>query len=308
MKVDNLILVPYFEDVAAPIFCERLAECTNANDHVVVVDDGSVTTPFDESLLTGNNLSGTVIRLARNVGHQMALVVGVDYVTNNFEFATLTIMDSDGEDKPSDIQRLLEQLKQDGLDVVVATRRSRVESLRFKLFYLVYKLLFRILVGRVIGFGNFMVLTQPAAHRISLSPEVQLHLAASVINSKLKMGTVLLDRGRRYQGTSKMNIVSLTLHGLRSIMVFSDQVLVRITLFSVLFAVVVIIAMVAMTAMKISGAAIPGWYSTGGGILIVLLFQAGFMALMMLLITGKINNRPVTSTNWSRLILDVIKV
>ena len=105
-----------------------------------------------------------------------------------------------------------------------------------------------------------------------------------------------------------MNIVSLTLHGLRSIMVFSDQVLVRITLFSVLFAVVVIIAMVAMTAMKISGAAIPGWYSTGGGILIVLLFQAGFMALMMLLITGKINNRPVTSTNWSRLILDVIKV
>ena len=73
-------------------------------------------------------------------------------------------MDSDGEDKPSDIQRLLEQLKQDGLDVVVATRRSRVESLRFKLFYLVYKLLFRILVGRVFGFGNFNGFNSTSPH------------------------------------------------------------------------------------------------------------------------------------------------
>ena len=150
-----------------------------------------------------------------------------------------------------------------------------------------------------------MVLTPAAARRIAVSPEAQLHLAASVINSRLKMGMVALDRGKRYQGESQMNTVSLTLHGLRSVMVFSDQVLVRITLFCVLFAIVIVMAMFAMTVMKITGAAIPGWYSTGGGILIVLLFQAGFLALMMLLITGKFNSAAVDATDWDRLIYKV---
>ncbi len=292
LKCKNLILAPYFEDVAAEDFCKDLAKQIEAEDKVLIVDDGSLELPFDEAWMTQSGLKGQIVRLVRNVGHQQALHTGLSYAVANIEFETVTILDSDGEDLPADISTLIEQLQGEN-DVVVAKRRSRVESLKFKAFYQVYRALFRILVGRVIGFGNFMSMSKSAAKRLSVSSESQLHIAASVINSRLSIKEVALDRGRRYRGTSRMNLVSLTLHGLRSVMVFSDQVLVRITLLSMAFGLVVIIAMLLMTVMKITGAAIPGWYSTGGGILILMLTQAAFMALMMLLMSGKFLDKKV---------------
>lgn len=292
MKCENLIVAPYFEDVAAEQFCADLAGNIDASDRVLIVDDGSLNLPFDAQWLRAHGLKGEVLRLVRNVGHQQALHAGVAYAVNNIEFEKLVILDSDGEDKPSDIKRLINELNK-GDDVAVATRRSRVETVKFKLFYQVYRFLFRALVGHVIGFGNFMAMSFDAAKRLSVSPESQLHIAASVINSRLVIRKVSLDRGKRYRGTSKMNLVSLTLHGLRSVMVFADQVLVRITLFSVAFGGVVIAAMLTMTGMKLVGAAIPGWYSTGGGILILMLTQAAFMALMMLLMSGKLLSKTV---------------
>ncbi len=292
MKCTNLIIAPYFEDVAAQDFCADLATATEASDRVLIVDDGSLNLPFDKQWLSANGMQGQVLRLVRNVGHQQAIHAGISYAVNNVEFENLIVLDSDGEDKPSDIKWLLGELER-GCDVAVATRRSRVESVKFKVFYQVYRFLFRALVGHVIGFGNFMAMKFKSAKRLSLSPESQLHLAASVINSRLNLKAVSLDRGERYRGTSRMNLVSLTLHGLRSVMVFADQVLVRITLFSVAFGTIVIAAMLGMTAMKLIGTAIPGWYSTGGGILILMLTQAAFMALMMLLMSGKLLSKAV---------------
>jgi hypothetical protein len=304
---ENIIIAPYYEDAAADDFCREIAKQMSKGDHLIIVDDGSTKFKFDESLLHKNRISGIVLRLSRNVGHQAALVVGVDYALKSFDFKTLSILDSDGEDNPAHIVELLNELRTKNLDMVVAKRLSRVESMKFKAFYLVYKLIFRMLVGKNIGFGNFMVMTKSAARRLLTMPEVQLHLAASVMASNQNIGHVYLDRGKRYQGQSKMNLVSLTLHGLKSIMVFSDQVLVRITLFSILFAVLVLIAMFIMTWMKVIGTAIPGWYSTGGGILIVLFFQVGFLALMTLLISGKVNNRSFLTPDWSKLILSISK-
>jgi len=303
MKCKNLILAPYFEDLAAKIFCAELANNLGVNDRLIIVDDGSLEHPFDVSWMQSQGIKGYVLRLARNVGHQQALATGLCYAASSLEFDSLTILDSDGEDRPEDIKQLLSELDHRN-DVVVARRRSRVESVKFKLFYQIYRFIFRVLVGRIIGFGNFMAMNYRAAKRMSISPETQLHVAAAVINSKLRIGQVSLNRGARYQGTSKMNLVSLTLHGLRSVMVFSDQVLVRITLLSVAFGAAVIIAMLAMTLMKLSGTAIPGWYSTGGGILILMLTQAAFIALMMLLQSGKFLSKSVLNKDEYRKLID----
>lgn len=304
-KVNNLIVAPYFEDAAADEFCLELSKHISNEDYVLMIDDGSVRAPFERGLLTKNGIRGSVIHLIRNVGHQVAISVGIDYAVKHFNFNTLVTMDSDGEDRPEDIHKLDRILKESDSDVVVALRRSRKESVKFKIFYFFYKIFFRCLVGRTLRFGNFIAFTNIAAKRLSSSSETSLHLASAVLNSKLRIGRAELDRGNRYLGDSKMNFVALTLHGLRSIMVFSDQVLVRLTLLSIFVAAFVILAMFVATGMKISGAAIPGWYSTGGGILLILLFQAGFMALMMLLLSGKIKNTPASNLDIGRLISEV---
>ncbi|HHW4681224.1 MAG TPA: hypothetical protein ACQGQX_07005 [Xylella taiwanensis] len=49
-----------------------------------------------------------------------------------------------------------------------------------------------------------------------------------MLNSKLRVSTHALDRGIRYAVRSKMNFVSLALHGFRALMVFVEDVLVRV--------------------------------------------------------------------------------
>ena len=67
-------------------------------------------------------------------------------------------------------------------------------------------------------------------------PELNLHLAATVLRSGLGLHRLPIDRGPRYDGRSKMSFVDLTSHGLRSIAVFGETVLTRIVIAAFLLA------------------------------------------------------------------------
>ena len=143
----TVIVTPVFEDAQA---CTRLfreiASSLDGNVFVVAVDDGSVREPLDVEMIEAADLDGVVIALRRNVGHQRAIAIGLSYVADQFPNAQrVVVMDSDGEDLPASIPSLLRALEPDAVDVVVAERRSRVETRRFRAFYAVYKWLFRLL-------------------------------------------------------------------------------------------------------------------------------------------------------------------
>ena len=294
MKNKTLILIPYFEDIAITDLCNDLASQDLKNVSLIIVDDGSINIPFNKKHLEDNNLTGEVIYLKKNVGHQMAIAIGINYIVENLTFDKLVIMDGDGEDKPSDISTLIDKLEQqDDLDIIVAERTSRHESFKFKIFYLIYKLLFSVLTGKKLIHGNFMIMRQRAVERLSHLSETRIHLAASTLKSKLRIGNLPLARGKRYQGKSKMNLVSLTLHGISSITVFSERVLARMTLFCAFSAAIILFFLLVLVALKITGLTIIGWFSTISGILLLMLLQIGVMALLVLLLAG--NQRPSSS-------------
>ena len=83
-----------------------------------------------------------------------------------------------------------------------------------------------------------------------------------------------------------MNFVGLALHGMRSMMVFAEDVLVRIVLFCSVVAASSIVLLATTTTLKFLGFATPGWFSTLSGILIVILFQAGILTFVTLMIAG----------------------
>lgn len=295
-EANNVIVTPYFEDLAAESFCTELAKSVSTDDYVIIVDDGSIEIPFNPDFFNSSGLKGEIVRLARNVGHQTAITCGIKVALENINFKSLVVLDSDGEDRPEDISLLVSELHghQKEVDAAVATRKSRIESKSFKIFYRVYQSFFRLLVGKNIQFGNFMALSPQAAQRLANYHETPMHVAASLINSRLRIKSVSIHRGARYAGSSRMNIVSLTLHGLRSIMVFSETVLVRITLFCALFAGLIVATMILMVIIKLAGLAIPGWFSTVGGILILLLVQVAIMSLVVLLSAGNLKANPTS--------------
>lgn len=283
-----IVVTPVYEDVDASsrLFKELYAEY-GKDVFVVAVDDGSVKQLLEIDSLTSANIDGVVLKLRRNVGHQRAIAIGLGYVSDHIHSdQRVVIMDSDGEDLPSTIPDLLEQLESQQIDVVVAKRKSRVETLRFKIFYAVYKRFFGLMTGRSISFGNFMALKPSAVRRLVAMQELSIHVAGGVLASKLRTRACPLDRGPRYAGQSKMNFVGLALHGFKGLMVFAEDVLVRVGIACAAIAVIAIGGATAAIVLKVIGISTPGWFSIALGILVLMFLQTGALALMTLMLTG----------------------
>ncbi|TYC64414.1 glycosyltransferase [Rhodobacterales bacterium] len=292
-----VVVTPVYEDYEASsrLFKELTAEFSD-EVFIVAVDDGSVREPLDTSGLELAGAQGAVLNLRRNVGHQKAIAIGLGYVaTHMHDDQDVLVMDSDGEDIPTSIRTLMKPLTSDEVDVVVAHRKSRIETLRFKIFYAIYKRIFRIVTGRTISFGNFMAMKSTAVKRLAAMPELSTHVASAVLASKLRLQICPLDRGARYAGQSKMNFVGLALHGFKGMMVFAEDVLVRVGIASALVAVLSVIGGLAAVVLKTIGYSTPGWFSVALGILVLMFMQTGVLALMTLMLTGVVRSGTVTS-------------
>jgi polyisoprenyl-phosphate glycosyltransferase len=282
-----VIVTPVFEDAeASGRLFEELSATFGQQVYVVAVDDGSVRQVVDLAKMNAVRLNGTVIRLRRNVGHQRAIAIGISYVAEHMGTAQVVVMDSDGEDLPGSIPELLKALNAPDVDLVVAQRKTRVETLRFKAFYFFYKWMFKVLTGRQISFGNFMALKPAAVKRLAAMQELWTHVASCVLSSRLRIRTCALDRGPRYAGQSKMDFVGLALHGFRGLMVFAEDVLVRVGIASTLIAVLAVVGGLASIVLKVSGFATPGWFSVALGILLLVFLQTGSLTLISLMLTG----------------------
>ncbi|WP_238151382.1 glycosyltransferase [Xanthomonas campestris] len=305
-----IIVTPVYEDFSASsrLFRE-LAASYRDRVYVVVVDDGSVREPVTTSQLADAGIDGVVLRLRRNVGHQKAIAVGLGYVEENLpEAERVVVMDSDGEDVPETIQTLLDSLKQPTVDVAVARRKSRVETIKFRVFYVVYKFIFQLLTGRSISFGNFMAMRRPALIRLNAMHEVWTHVAAGLIASKLRLAICPIDRGPRYAGQSKMNFVGLTLHGFRALMVFAEDVLVRVGLMCVVVSSASVAFALVATLLKLAGYATPGWFSMALGVLFLVFLQTGTLTLMTLMLSGVARGGIQRHGAYAEYLLTVLKV
>lgn len=305
----KVVVMPVYEDLeASSKLFQELARTQGESTYIVAVDDGSVRQPLDVAAIASSGLDGAVIKLRRNVGHQRAIAIGLSYVAEHFGDDVVVItMDSDGEDTPESISELVQGLSRDDVDVVVASRRSRVESLKFKAFYLVYKLLFSLLSGRKISFGNFMAAKMPAVRRLASMQELWTHVAACVLGSKLRVEPCALDRGPRYAGRSKMNFVGLALHGFRALMVFAEDVLVRVGIACTIVAALSITGGVIATVLKMLGFATPGWFSLAFGILLLVFLQTAALTLIILMLSGMIRSGGVLGLGSYREFVDEVQ-
>lgn len=283
------ILIPLFNDwPALSLLLERIRAVVDASVSgrfaFLIVDDCS-TTDFDASLPTGVGQSLSVLRLFRNVGHQKAIALGLAYLADQPDQYPTVVMDADGEDRPEDIARLLQAEAAKPGRVVFAHRAKRHESLTFRVFYQVYKTAFRVLTGKVITFGNFSLIPPNRLRKLAHVSEIWNNYPGGVIRSRLPYTAVPLERGRRLAGESKMNFVSLLLHGLSAVSVLMDTTAVRVALFCVLTAMVAGLGIGVVVALRLfTDAAVPGWASYLVATFLMLILQALLISLLLVFI------------------------
>jgi hypothetical protein len=304
-----VVVTPVFEDLeAASMLFAELARSCGPGTYVVAVDDGSIRQPLPPQAIAAAGLDGVVLRLARNVGHQRAIAVGLAHAAEHLPQARhVVVMDSDGEDRPGTIAELVAQLESDDVDIVVAQRRSRIETWRFKLFYVLYKHIFWLLTGRRISFGNFMAMKPAGVRRLAAMGETATHVAGTVLLSRLRWRPCPLDRGARYAGQSKMNFVGLALHGFKGLMVFAEDVLVRVGSACALVAAMSLLGVTAAIVLKSIGYATPGWFSVALGILLLMFLQTGAITLMTLLLSGVSRNSLVLPLDHHPLLSEILE-
>jgi glycosyltransferase involved in cell wall biosynthesis len=292
--VTTWIFTPVYRDVRSfRILRERLLEVLAGSGQetgaarFVVIDDTAGQDPEVASLAELGDV--TVLRPPFNLGHQRALVYALRKARPRIadEDAVVTL-DADGEDRPEDLPRLLAALTAKPpaeRPAVLALRTKRRESIGFKIFYRLFRLLFRSLTGATVRSGNFAALPGTIVRRALLHPTFDLSYSSAILALDLPIEYVPCERGERYEGHSKMTYGKLAMHGLRMLMPFTDRIAIRALGTFVFFGVLgAVLALIVICLKIFTSSSIPGWtsYIALGALIVSLVALGNFVSLFVL--------------------------
>ncbi len=244
---------------------------------VLLVDDGSLQRYERDNFQSHFSVVRVirVLRLRRNLGHQRAIAIGLAFIQKNMSCDAVLVMDSDGEDTPEGVLDLLNAFSSNhGANATFAERTRRSESLVFRFFYQLYRVLHRELTGISVRVGNFSILPAEYLNTLVAMSELWNHYAAAVFRSKLSFTMIPIPRGTRIAGSSRMNFAALVSHGLSAISVFGDIVGVRLLIGSLAGSLLAALGIIVVVIVRIfTNRAIPGWATYATGVLAIIMIQ-----------------------------------
>jgi hypothetical protein len=260
---------------------------------VLAVDDGSVVLPEDYQLdFQETHISNLdILHLAANVGHQRAITIALAHLESKGSASdAILVMDADGEDRPEDAPRLVEASIEHPEKIILAARAKRSEGIVFRFGYVIYRLLYRILCGSSIRYGNFCLIPASLLSRLVCLSDLWNHFMAGIMRSRLPMMSVPTERGKRFGGSTHMSVVRLVVHGLSAISVHLDTVAVRVLMATGAIVLIATMGFIIVFLIRLlTELAIPGWASTVGLSFLIIAIQGVFVSILLVFIT--LNNR-----------------
>ena len=233
------ILIPVYNDWQS---VSKLIEEINALSisqefqiSIIIVDDASTYDRKDENKTLENIFSIKILCMKVNQGHARCIATGLKYIFEKEEFDYIIPMDGDGEDRPQEIKEFLTQIKNSNGKSIVGERIKRSENLIFRICYQLHKLITLTFTGKFIKFGNFSCLTKNTVEKMINEKATWNSFSGSLSKIEKDLFSVPSIRGTRYFGPSKMSFFNLLKHSLSIMSVFRTSVLIRSTLFIILY-------------------------------------------------------------------------
>ena len=313
-----LIIMPVFNDWSSldPLLRQLDEELSRKNLEVeiLLIDDGSTLKPPADFGSTPHKRIAKIeiLRLRRNLGHQRAIAIALAHIEKEMSCEAVVVMDADGEDKPEDAIRLIEEYQRgDQESVIFAQRTKRSEGLLFRLSYFIYRRLYKALTGQEIRIGNFSIIPRQLLTRIVVVSEIWNHYSSGILKARIPHRYIPTDRSSRLAGNSRMNYVQLVVHGLSAISIYGDVIGVRALMATVMLAAIsVVLIVIAMVVRSATDLAIPGWATYVVGLSFIILLQSVTISFsfVFLILNGRNNYSFLPQRDYQYFVLDVRRV
>ncbi len=229
------ILIPIFNDWRSlSKLLQKIDQQIKSINHevsVLIVNDGSNEENEDETYDFKNIKTIKVINMKVNKGHARCNAAGLKYIFEKEDFDYVIPMDGDGEDRPEEINMLIEKSSEYPENVVTANRIKRSEGFVFKVCYELHKIFTYVFTGQNIKFGNFSLLPKAVVEKMINEKATWNSFSGSLSKISKNRKSIPSIRGTRYFGPSKMSFTNLIKHSLSIVSVFKFTWLTRSLIF-----------------------------------------------------------------------------
>jgi len=234
-----IILIPLFNDwkSASRLLKEIDFQVNNWNVEisVLIVNDASTEKRSVIDFNFSKIKSVKILNMKKNAVHQRCIAAGLKYICKNENFDRVIIMDSDGEDRPEELNDFFDMIQKNPNMTITGNRFKRSEGIIFKVLYEIHKLLTLIFTGKLIKFGNFSSLPKIHVEQLIQEPYLWNSYSSSVVKMIKDRTFIPSTRGTRYVLPSKMNFMGLIFHSLAIISVFRNIVIIRSIIFFLIY-------------------------------------------------------------------------
>lgn len=272
MKLNHFaIVVPCYNEEAvlgetvrqlSAVLDELIEKKKIGSGRLLFVDDGSKDRTW--LLIQGHAAENPYVsglKLAHNVGHQYALLAGLEWASAHADAAVS--IDADLQDDIRVIEEMVDRFEE-GADIVYGVRKERNTDTWFKkhsaLFF--YRLLRKMGGDIVYNHADFRLMSRRALEALVSYPERNLFLRGIVRLIGFPEAFVYYDRKERFAGESKYPLKKMLHFALDGITSFSDYPLRFIIIGGIIFAVTVpLLVIVHAIVQYTAGHTVPGWTS-----------------------------------------------
>lgn len=269
------VVVPvYNEEAVLEHLYQRLSDVlgkVEGSYEILLVNDGSRDASLEimRKLRTADSRV-SLINLARNFGHQLAVTAGIDHARGE----AVVIIDADLQDPPELIPEML-RLWREGSDVVYGQRTSRAGESVFKktsatAFYRVLRWMTSVEIP--VDTGDFRLISRRVAETMKRLPEHHRFLRGMISWIGFKQTPLRYERAPRFAGETKYPLRKMIRFALDATVSFSFLPLRMATLLGfVVSGLSFLYAAYAIWARLWAGITVSGWTS----LMVAVLFLGG---------------------------------
>jgi polyisoprenyl-phosphate glycosyltransferase len=256
-------------DILARLEAEEL---TLPGSFILYVDDGSNDATWPLIVRAHAQRPRTVagIKLARNAGHQRALLAGIESAASMAD--CVVTIDADLQD---DVEAIVEFVKKyrEGYDVVYGVRKERALDTRFKRWTALafYRMMASMGVDVVYNHADYRLMSRRVLLEFQRFGEVNTFIRGMVPLVGFPSTEVYYDRGARFAGESKYPLKKMLSFAADGITSFSVTPIRYIGFLGVLICMLSVLGAIGAGAAWGAGVAVPSWMY----ILVSLWFLAG---------------------------------